>query len=73
MALAGDDVVDDLRRPPFVQGEYAGLARLDVLQGMDEGFIGKGVAPFTGAWIEILSFPVFLRQQPSRTLHGCVD
>ena len=43
MALAGDDVVDDLRRPPFAQGEYAGLARLDVLQGMDEGFVGKGV------------------------------
>ena len=43
MALAGDDVVDDLRRPPFAQGEYAGLARLDVLQGMDEGFIGKGI------------------------------
>ena len=24
MALAGDDVVDDLRRPPIAQGEYAG-------------------------------------------------
>lgn len=43
MALPGDDVVDDLRRPPFTQGEYAGAARLDVLQGMDEGFVGEGI------------------------------
>ena len=31
------------------------------------------VAPFTGAWIKILTLPDKLILQSCRTLHGCVD
>ncbi len=33
----------------------------------------RGVAPFTGAWIEISSIIVSPDTAGSRTLHGCVD
>ena len=35
--------MDDLRRPAFAQGERAGRVRRDVLQSMDEGFIGEWI------------------------------
>ena len=31
------------------------------------------VAPFTGAWIEILYMAVKYANNEGRTLHGCVD
>ena len=35
--------------------------------------VNKIVAPFTGAWIEILNLPKDREKVHSRTLHGCVD
>ena len=32
-----------------------------------------GVAPFTGAWIEIMPLKCALNYAIRRTLHGCVD
>ena len=32
-----------------------------------------GVAPFTGAWIEIYQYYNSAYQYAGRTLHGCVD
>ena len=33
----------------------------------------KAVAPFTGAWIEILRIIKYVKNGSCRTLHGCVD
>mgnify|MGYP001695343172 CR=1 FL=1 len=44
------------------------------MNDLDADFLAVIVAPFTGAWIEILISSLYSSTQvPGRTLHGCVD
>ena len=56
---------DSLSHPSRVRGlKYAfdGIGRIHYL-----------VAPFTGAWIEIVGMVKTVSEPSRRTLHGCVD
>ena len=65
MQASGTDAWPSRSHPSRVRGlKYRGIVAVDE---------DDGVAPFTGAWIEILNVSLKLLAILGRTLHGCVD